>query len=791
MKRYLGGALFIALLWLVGGALAETTEITWQGNCGAIVYPNNINGTNCLLLPAAANPAELVLYSGASGRMTVAGNTGESITVSSGEAFDFTSLFYREPEDGKYHATFTFESGETETLTVMFSADISSLFILSDDQDNHGRAWVDGSEHHETAASGDAVMLRADGSVIYNGGLKEIRGRGNSTWGNYPLTYETKTTVNKKPYQITLSRAADLLDTGNAHNENKQWILLAEYYDATMLHNRIAYDLARALGQTDAPDCQTVDLYYDGEYRGQYLLTEKVEVGDGRVEAENYDDILKKFNNKVGIDLDMLEQTKTETDDGVSVAALDGVEDGDETNLGAYLVELDNAYYSEENAYFGLSNGMYFTIKNPKHASVNMVSYIGGLFSNLDAALTNYGVNPETGENWNELLDAESVLPYYWVNKLAKNPDTWLSSSTYFVLPEGSTKVQMGPVWDFDQAFYRRYSENSSVADSLTLPNGVDSWAHDLERIPEFQTLSKTFFVQKLAPAVRNVLLGDENPVSGGLHSLAWYWQQTAASRKMNDILWKPESIFGTVVAETREENYQALRSFIKDRFAWLEQDIAQWPGEESAKNIAISLSVPYGNTGERLCATLDDLHTNAEQPQVQLTQISEATEDEDAVWQADLTVESKPGCALAEDATITVNGVCVPASPCEDGTVTVSVQFDDPSYWPAEYDGTDYGLVFNAEYYAEHNADAAAAAGDDPDALLAYYVETGIARGDVANVFFDPKEVLANVPDITDLYGDDFEAAVTYFLESGYEDLMSTLDRSYTPTVWATAFEK
>ena len=140
MKRHLGGALFIALLWLVGGTLAETTEITWQGNCGAIVYPNNINGTNCLLLPAAANPAELVLYSGASGRMTVAGNTGESIMVSSGEAFDFTSLFYREPEDGKYHATFTFESGETETLTVMFSADISSLFILSDDQDNHGRA---------------------------------------------------------------------------------------------------------------------------------------------------------------------------------------------------------------------------------------------------------------------------------------------------------------------------------------------------------------------------------------------------------------------------------------------------------------------------------------------------------------------------------------------------------------------------------------------------------------------------------------------------------------------------
>ena len=88
--------------------------------------------------------------------------------------------------------------------------------------------------HHETSASGSVVMLRADGSEIYNGGLKQIRGRGNSTWGNYPLTYETKSTVDKKPYQITLSRAADLLDTGDAQEENKRWILLAEYYDATM-----------------------------------------------------------------------------------------------------------------------------------------------------------------------------------------------------------------------------------------------------------------------------------------------------------------------------------------------------------------------------------------------------------------------------------------------------------------------------------------------------------------------------------------------------------------------------
>jgi hypothetical protein len=487
----------------------------------------------------------------------------------------------------------------------------------------------------------------------------------------------------------------------------------------------------------------------------------------------------------VSIDVEKLTQVVGDGEDGVTLAATDGVEDGGETDLGGYLVELDRAYYAGERAYFGLPDGSFYTVVNPQYASLAMVSRLSGLFEETADALANYGVDPDTGKCWTDGLDADSLLPYYWVNKMAKNPDTWTSSSTYFVLEAGEEKLSMGPVWDFDQSYYLRAEDGESIADEPSQADTACSWACELERIPDFQTQAKAFFAQKVAPAV-DVLLGDENACGTCLHSLAWYWRETAASRRMNDVLWNPQSAFGTVVADTYEENYQNFRSFITDRYAWITQDLANWPESGAVDDVAITLSAPYGNVEDRLSAELDDLHTNAEQPVVELTQISEATAESYAVWQADLTVAAKPGTAVAEDARATVNGTEIPAARNADGTLSVSVRFEDPSYRPAEYDGTDYGLVFNADYYAERYPEAAALAGDDTDALLAYYVETGLADFQVANAFFDPEEVLKNVPDIADLYGDTAEGAVDYFLDGGCDDLMGTLDKTFEPAVWA-----
>ena len=65
--------------------------------------------------------------------------------------------------------------------------------------------------------------LNVDGT-----GTGEIKGRGNYTWN-----------LAKKPYQFKLDGSKDVLGMGAA----KTWILLANHADASLMRNKVAYDL--------------------------------------------------------------------------------------------------------------------------------------------------------------------------------------------------------------------------------------------------------------------------------------------------------------------------------------------------------------------------------------------------------------------------------------------------------------------------------------------------------------------------------------------------------------------
>ncbi|NCB36338.1 MAG: hypothetical protein EOM58_09875, partial [Clostridia bacterium] len=232
-----------------------------DGSLDTQISPVEVDGVTYLFLPSCVNPDALILYADTEGPLTATGDAGRSVTFQSGEAWDFTSLYNGVPEDGCYLLSLAAGDGRTMRLTVLFSANIRSMYLLSSDPENEGFAWLNDCTKHEKSTTGKMVLLRADGSTAYHGELAEIRGRGNTTWGNYPLDANTVITVDKKPYQIKLEQKADLLDTGEKSEANKTWILMADYFDGTMLRNRFTLDLARELGETEASCCAPVDLY--------------------------------------------------------------------------------------------------------------------------------------------------------------------------------------------------------------------------------------------------------------------------------------------------------------------------------------------------------------------------------------------------------------------------------------------------------------------------------------------------------------------------------------------------
>lgn len=98
-----------------------------------------------------------------------------------------------------------------------------------------------------------------------------IKGRGNTTWG-----------MPKKPYRIKLDEKASIFSLG----KDKDWVLLANYSDKTLMRNIAAMELSRICGMKWTPVMICVDVYFNDEYIGVYVFTEHKKVSSSRVDIE-------------------------------------------------------------------------------------------------------------------------------------------------------------------------------------------------------------------------------------------------------------------------------------------------------------------------------------------------------------------------------------------------------------------------------------------------------------------------------------------------------------------------
>lgn len=94
-------------------------------------------------------------------------------------------------------------------------------------------------------------MIEANGWGDDYEGTTQIRGRGNSTWE-----------MPKKPYRLKLDKKSVILGLG----EERDWILLANYIDPTLMLNAVAFKIGQLLELPFTNHAIPVDLYLNGEY---------------------------------------------------------------------------------------------------------------------------------------------------------------------------------------------------------------------------------------------------------------------------------------------------------------------------------------------------------------------------------------------------------------------------------------------------------------------------------------------------------------------------------------------
>ena len=86
----------------------------------------------------------------------------------------------------------------------------------------------------------------------------------------------------KKPYNIKLSGKAELLGM----SAGKKWYLLANRYDKSLVRNRLVLDLAAQMRMDYTPESRYVDLWLNGTYLGNYLITTPIDVKKNLVDID-------------------------------------------------------------------------------------------------------------------------------------------------------------------------------------------------------------------------------------------------------------------------------------------------------------------------------------------------------------------------------------------------------------------------------------------------------------------------------------------------------------------------
>lgn len=235
---------------------------------------------------------------------------------------------------------------------------------------------------------------RLEVKIVENG----IRGRGNSTWD-----------MPKKPYKIKFDEKISIFGLG----EDKEWVLLANYADKTLLRNVVAMKLSEIVGMEWTPSMLPVEVYLNDEYMGCYTFSEHKKVSKHRVDL----DIVGESDNS-----------------------------GDAVT-GDYYMEIEQNM--DETTCFRTSIcGIPMMFSDPEVPTAAQYDYIVGYFYDAENALMgNNFTDPENG--WQKYIDIESFAKAYIVNELTKNIDGNMRKSS-FITKEKGKKLEMYHLWDYD-----------------------------------------------------------------------------------------------------------------------------------------------------------------------------------------------------------------------------------------------------------------------------------------------------------------------------------------------------
>jgi spore coat protein CotH len=342
----------------------------------------------------------------------------------------------------------------------------------------------------------------------------QIKGRGNSTWD-----------MPKKPYRLKFNKKAEML----GFPASKNWVLLANYADKTLMRNSIGFEMGKQFGADFTPSGRFVEVVMNGDYIGNYLLTQQVEVDPNRV---NITDI-------------------SSTD--ISGDAV----------TGGYLLELDQRL-GEVN-YFYTTHGLPINLNTPDTPTPEQLAYIKQYIQDTENAIfADNFADPVNG--YAKYINVDSFIDWYLVKEIMKDNDGQDFSSIYYY-KDRNGKLGMGPVWDFDLAAGNTDYSDCKNPSGWWIMNSV--WFSRLFQDPAFK--------QKVKAKWNDIKV---SKLPGILTFIDKTAEQLELSQGYNFQRWDILKIYvwpNPVVTGSYQGEVKYTRDWLSQRITWMDQQISNW----------------------------------------------------------------------------------------------------------------------------------------------------------------------------------------------------------------------
>lgn len=247
--------------------------------------------------------------------------------------------------------------------------------------------------------------------------------------GAIGISYEGTTSqfFPKKPYRLQIHDSSN--QTGKASllgmPTESDWILMSSFTDKTLLRDAITYYLSNQTGRY-APRTKFVELVVDNDYKGVYILMEKVKPSPDRI----------------------------------AISPLKSTAISGDSLTGGYILKIgtntDSTYASWKSLYPAHHNTeVNITVDYPQKSNLNnaQLNYIKTKFSGFENTLKSAQFK-DSVNGYAKQIDVASFVDYFILTELTYSIDAYRSGVfMYKDIDSRNPKLKMGAPWGYEHAF--------------------------------------------------------------------------------------------------------------------------------------------------------------------------------------------------------------------------------------------------------------------------------------------------------------------------------------------------